>query len=111
MIGHPGGITPFVLEQEAVSMIVKRKRLGTVQVTFVQQPRGEALFVAGSFNGWEPEPLKKAKDGTLRATVKAEPGDTLLFRYVTGSGEWFNDEAADEHVENEHGSTNGLVHV
>ncbi len=92
-------------------MIVKRKRLGTVQVTFVQQPRDEALFVAGSFNGWEREPLKKAKDGSVRATVKAEPGDTLVFRYVTDSGEWFDDEAPDELVVNEHGTTNGLVHV
>lgn len=92
-------------------MITKRKRLGTVNVTFVQQPRDEALFLAGSFNDWKHEPLKKAKDGTVRATVQAEPGQTLTFRYVTASGEWFDDESADEHVPNEHGTTNGLVHV
>ena len=92
-------------------MITKRKRLGKVHVTFVQDGRDEPLFVAGSFNDWQQEPLKKAKDGTLRATVQAEPGDTLQFRYVTASGEWFDDEAADEHVQNEHGTTNGLVRV
>ena len=92
-------------------MIVKRKRLGTVQVTFVQEPRDEPVFVTGSFNGWEREPLKKAKDGSLRATVKAEPGDTLEFRYVTEGGQWFDDEQADEHVWNEHGTTNGLLRV
>ena len=92
-------------------MITKRKRLGTVTVTFVQEAREEPLFVAGSFNGWQQEPLKPAKDGTLRASVKAEPGDTLEFRYVTASGEWFDDPEADEHVGNEHGTTNGVVRV
>lgn len=92
-------------------MITKRKRLGKVQVTFVQHPREEPLFVAGSFNQWQQEPLKKAKDGTVRATVSAAEGDTLEFRYVTASGEWFDDEQADEHVHNEHGTTNGIVRV
>ncbi|MCW2501429.1 MAG: glycoside hydrolase family 13 domain protein [Frankiales bacterium] len=92
-------------------MIVKRKRLGTVQVTFVQQPRDEPVFVVGSFNDWRREPLKRAKDGTLRATVSAAPGDTLAFRYVTAGDEWFDDEAADDYVYNEHGTTNGLVRI
>ncbi len=90
-------------------MIVKRKRLGTVQVTFVQQAGGEALFVAGSFNDWQREPLKKAKDGTVRATVTGSPGETLVFRYVTESGHWFDDEAADGYAANDHGTTNGLA--
>jgi 1,4-alpha-glucan branching enzyme len=92
-------------------VITRRKRLGKVQVTFVQPPREEAVFLAGSFNGWQHEQLKKARDGTLRATVQAAPGDTLEFRYVTASGEWFDDESADEHVWNEHGTQNGLLHI
>lgn len=92
-------------------VITKRKRLGKVQVTFVQPPREEAVFLAGSFNGWQAEPLKRARDGSLRATVSAEPGETLEFRYVTASGEWFDDDGADEHVWNEHGTKNGLLHV
>ena len=92
-------------------MITKRKRLGKVQVTFVQPPRDEAVYLAGSFNDWKAEPLKKAKDGTLRATVSAEPGDTLEFRYVTASGEWFDDDGADEHVWNEHGTKNGVLRI
>jgi hypothetical protein len=90
---------------------MKRKRLGKVQVTFVQPYRDEGLFVTGNFNDWQREPLKKAKDGTLRATVGATPGETLAFRYVTASGEWFDDEAADGYVHNEHGTTNGVVEV
>lgn len=92
-------------------MIVKRKRLGKIQVTFVQPPRDEPLFVAGSFNDWQREPLKKAKDGSLRATVSGSVGETLAFRYVTASGEWFDDEAADGYADNDQGTTNGLVHL
>lgn len=92
-------------------MITKRNRLGKVQVTFVQPPRDEAVYLAGTFNGWQAEPLKKAKDGSLRATVTAEPGDTLEFRYVTASGEWFDDDGADEHVWNEHGTKNGVLRI
>lgn len=92
-------------------MITKRKRLGKVQITFVQPAREEVVFLSGSFNDWQQEPLKKAKDGTLRATVSADPGDTLEFRYVTASGEWFDDDGADEHVWNEHGTKNGLIRI
>jgi 1,4-alpha-glucan branching enzyme len=97
--------------REAHVVILKRKRLGKVQVTFVQPPRQEPVFVAGTFNGWEKEPLKAAKDGTVRATVAASPGETLAFRYVTASGEWFDDEAADGYADNDQGTTNSLVQV
>ncbi len=92
-------------------MITKRKRLDKVTVTFALDPREEPVLLAGSFNNWTAEPLKPAKDGTVRASVSAEPGDVLQFRYVTASGEWFDDEQADEHVENDHGTTNGVVRV
>lgn len=95
--------------REAVHVIIKRKRLGKVQVTFVQAARDQPLFVAGSFNDWQREPLKKAKDGSVRATVSADPGQTLAFRYVSADGEWFDDEAADGYTQNDQGSTNGLV--
>lgn len=92
-------------------MITKRKRLGTVKVTFVQEAKDEPVFVAGSFNEWQREPLKPAKDGTVRATVTASAGEVLEFRYVTGSGYWFDDDQADEYVGNELGTVNGLLRV
>ncbi len=92
-------------------MITRRKRLNKVQVTFVPPARDEPVFVAGSFNDWQPEQCKRARDGSLRATITASPGETLEFRYVTASGEWFDDEGADEHVWNEHGTQNGLLHL
>jgi hypothetical protein len=99
------------MTREPDDVIVKRKRLGKVQVTFVQASREEPVFVAGSFNDLTREPLKAAKDGTVRATVAAHPGETLAFRYVTASGEWFDDEAADGYADNDQGTTNSLVQV
>ena len=90
-------------------MIVKRKRLGKVQVTFVQEPREEPVYVAGTFNDWARTPLKPSKDGTVRATVSGNPGECLAFRYVTESGSWFDDEAADDYEHNDQGTTNGLA--
>lgn len=92
-------------------MITKRKRLGTVQVTFVQPAGDEPVFVAGTFNDWVAEPLKPAKDGTRRATVSASPGDVLEFRYVTASGHWFDDEQVEELVGNDQGTTNGVLRL
>ncbi len=92
-------------------MITKRKRLDKVTVTFSVPERDEPVLLAGSFNDWTAEPLTRAKDGTLKATVSAAQGDTLEFRYVTASGEWFDDEHADDWVPNEHGTVNGVVRV
>jgi 1,4-alpha-glucan branching enzyme len=96
---------------EPERVITKRKKLDKVQVTFALEPRDEPVFVSGTFNDWAREPLKKAKDGQLKATVSASPGDVIEFRYVTASDEWFDDDSADEHVWNEHGTKNGRVHV
>jgi hypothetical protein len=92
-------------------VITKRKRLGKVQVTFVQPPADEPVYIAGTFNEWIAEPLKLAKDGTLRATVSAESGQVLEFRYVTASGHWFDDEQADELVGNDQGTANCLLRI
>ncbi len=49
-------------------MLVKRKRLGKTQLTFVLDPSAAQapVSVVGPFNDWDPAvtPLKKSKDGT-----------------------------------------------
>ena len=92
-------------------MIVKRRKQDKVEVTFVlDEPPASKAFVAGDFNGWEPDlPFKKAKDGSLRATVVLPPGEKVCFRYVTADGEWFDEPQADGYEQNEHGSSNCVV--
>ena len=93
-------------------MIVKRKRLDKVQVTFVldEPPAQQPVYVSGDFNGWSRDTaFKKAKDGSLRATVTLPPGEKTGFRYVTADGEWFDEPQADGTEPNEHGGTNCIV--
>jgi 1,4-alpha-glucan branching enzyme len=93
-------------------VIVKRKRLDKVQVTFVldETPAEQPVFVAGDFNDWSRETaFKKAKDGSLRATVTLPPGEKTRFRYVTSDGTWFDEPRADGYEENGQGGTNCIV--
>jgi 1,4-alpha-glucan branching enzyme len=92
-------------------LIVKRKRNDKVQVTFVlDEPPAEPAFVAGDFNDWSRDTaFKKAKDGSLRATVTLPPGERVGFRYVTKSGSWFDEPQADAYEPNDQGGTNCIV--
>lgn len=93
-------------------MIVKRKRLDKVQVTFVldEPPAEQPVYVAGDFNDWARDTaFKKAKDGSLRATVTLPKGEKVGFRYVTDGGTWFDEPQADAYEPNDQGGTNCVV--
>lgn len=93
-------------------MIVKRKRLDKVQVTFVldEPPAEQPVFVAGDFNDWSRSTaFKKAKDGSLRATVTVPQGEKVSFRYVTADGQWFDEPQADGYEPNDQGTSNCIV--
>lgn len=93
-------------------LITKRKRLGKVQVTFVLEdpPAEQPVYVVGDFNDWSRDTaFKKAKDGTLRATVTLPAGQPVGFRYVTKDGAWFDEPQADAYEPNDQGSTNCVV--
>ncbi|UAY53467.1 isoamylase early set domain-containing protein [Ferruginibacter albus] len=52
----------------------------------------------GDFNNWDPAQgtaLKKQKDGSLKAVVSLQPGETYHYRYLLEDGRWENDENAD----------------
>ncbi len=66
-------------------------------------------LLLGEFNNWDIEngfTMKKAKDGSLMATVSLEEGRIYQYRYLLNDGRWVNDQNAqyihDErfHVEN-----------
>lgn len=74
----------------------------STKVTFTLQPEivgsaTEAVLV-GDFNNWNPNEgigLKVQKDGSLKATVALEPGQTYHYRYFLNDGRWVNDGNAD----------------
>lgn len=44
----------------------------------------EGLFIAGTFNGFSPEPMTDAGDGIYSFTAEAESGTTVLWKYLNG---------------------------
>ena len=48
----------------------------------------------GEFNNWDLDSgvsLKKQKDGSMKAIVSLEPGQTYQYRYLLNDGRWVND--------------------
>jgi len=86
-----------------------------VKVSFVLDQKDTRLpaSVVGDFNGWSPgvDLFVKRSNGTASAVVALQQGHTYRFRYRSGAGEWFNDEAADGYEPNAHGSTDCIVKV
>lgn len=82
---------------------------------------GEALGTAssavllGDFNNWDIDKaiaLKPHKDGTLKAKVKLEPGQTYEYRFLLNDGRWVNDWAAQSYVHKHHfGIDNSVITV
>lgn len=85
---------------------VKRRKVAfTIQV-----PNAHEAAVAGTFNDWQPQPLKAAKSpGSFSLTVLLPPGD-YEYRFVI-DGQWCNDTACPETVPNPFGESNSLLRV
>ena len=86
---------------------------GRKRVTFeVAAPASSEVFVAGSFNDWQQQPLTP---GSGKGTVKFSrilfltPG-THQYKFVI-NGEWLLDPTCQETVPNEHGNQNSLLQV
>lgn len=82
-------------------------------VTFVlaESDHRSPVAVAGEFNGWDPARhlLVGDGDGWITCSVEVPTGARVEFRYRDGEGRWFNDDGADDYVENEWGGANGVV--
>jgi 1,4-alpha-glucan branching enzyme len=84
-----------------------------VKVTFVvpDNPDHTRISVVGEFKNWDPEATRliRRANKTRSVSVTLDAGKQYSFRYRTEDGEWFNDEAADGYVDNEHGTQNCLI--
>jgi 1,4-alpha-glucan branching enzyme len=98
-------------------MLKRRKISGsnTVKVSFILPADDSRLpaSVVGDFNEWNPEadPMVRRSNGTFSAVVSLVADATYRFRYRSGDGTWFNDDAADEYDSNVHGSTDCLIEI
>jgi 1,4-alpha-glucan branching enzyme len=74
-------------------------------------PSARQVFVAGSFNNWQPEqtPLVAAGNGRWTGDLKVAPG-RYEYLFVV-DGQWLPDPAAKQTVENPFGGRNSVLTV
>ena len=90
----------------------KVKVSGRRSVTFVcEDAPGRQIFVAGSFNGWEPKNPLTDRDGSGKYSCRIllEPGE-YQYKFVV-DGEWRLDAANPNFVPNDFGTLNSLLTV
>lgn len=92
------------------------KKTGDGAVFQCRVPHAEAVFLAGTFNDWDPEatPMERAVDGTWSARLELPPG-RYEYKFVV-DGCWCCDADDDEEslrdcVPNPFGSMNRVVDV
>lgn len=88
----------------------KKRQTTKKRLTFrLCAPEAKEVFVAGSFNDWDPQAraLKRNKSGMWTTWMSLPPG-TYEYRFVV-DGEWCEDPECGESMENEHGSHNSVA--
>jgi 1,4-alpha-glucan branching enzyme len=73
-----------------------------VKISFAlpeDHPHAAHAYVAGTFNDWDPQAdrLIRRNNRTYSAVVTLDVGERYAYRYVSGDGEWFNADDADEY--------------
>jgi len=65
------------------------------------------VFLAGSFNGWQPAPMRKSAKSAWYADLPLEPG-RHEYRFIV-DGVWQEDPNAREQTPNSFGSRNSVL--
>lgn len=94
----------------AVTKVSKKPSAKTVRVNFsVRAEKGSRVFLAGSFNNWDPtakEMADKNGEGIYTATISLAPG-SYQYKYVI-DGTWCADPECADWIQNEHGTLNSV---
>lgn len=74
-------------------------------------PEAREVFVAGSFNDWDPSatPMSEAGNGRWAKELVLSPG-RYEYRFVV-DGQWIDDPRANEFIANPHGGRNAVLIV
>ena len=91
--------------------VVKEPPLKSVTFT-IHADKGQAVYVAGEFNEWDPTAKKmayKARAGLYAATLKLAAG-TYQYKFVI-DGTWCADPANVNAVPNDQGTFNSVIEV
>jgi 1,4-alpha-glucan branching enzyme len=104
-------------EQGARTVIKQTPVKGSkkVKVNFVLPKEAAAgkVSVVGDFNGWDPmvHPLRPRSNGTKSVTVTLPVSQRFAFKYLDEHGQWLDDDAASEYVDNGIGGVNGIINT
>ncbi len=94
-------------------MLKKRffKTKDEVEVTFeLDKKQHNSIKIAGEFNNWQPEPMKRIKSsGQFKFKTRLPKQQNIEFRYLLDEAVWENDPDADAYVPNDFGSDNSVV--
>ncbi len=77
----------------------------------VDFPNASAVFLAGSFNDWDPNamPLTKGEDGLWRAALELAPG-SYVYKFVV-DGTWVEDPGNPETIDDGYGGVNSVLTI
>lgn len=84
---------------------------GAVKVTFSLPGELAPVSVVGDFNDWDPlaNPLRRRSNGTCSVSLTLPTATTYAFRYLGEAHGFFDDETAEEIVDNGYGGTHGVL--
>jgi 1,4-alpha-glucan branching enzyme len=101
---EPKKTKPEAKEQKKETAAVKKRAAFKLDA-----PGAREVFLAGSFNEWNPSDraLKRDKKGVWTTTVTLVPG-VYEYRFIV-DGEWWDDPKAAERRPNEHGTQNCVI--
>ncbi len=81
-----------------------------VTFSFKPQESVSCVAIAGDWNGWEPEEMKRKKDGSFYLRKYLLTGQNYQFRYLLDDKAWANDPNAPK-LHNPFGSENSLLQL
>jgi 1,4-alpha-glucan branching enzyme len=93
-------------------MIVKKcvEGKGYCVVSFyVEKPHAQKVELVGEWKGWEPEEMKRKRDGTFWLSKRLRKGRSYRFKYLIDGQFWENELEADGQVPNPFGTTDSLL--
>ena len=93
-------------------MITKKlTKDGRMAVGFYTEPMPEtdSAQIAGSFDDWQAQPMRRLKDSRFMTMRFLQLGERYEFRYLVNGETWINDAEADSYTPNPYGSDNCVV--
>jgi 1,4-alpha-glucan branching enzyme len=88
---------------------LKGKKLGFRAEFEYYAPEAKKVQLAGNFNKWKPEDMRKERDGKWRVSLDL-PSGRYEYRYLV-DGSWQNDQRPVECVPNTFGSWNCVIEI